>query len=131
MSHGAAGQQGATSAAGAIDPQGPPLTFQGTWQQASTYNLGDAIFYGGSSYISLIANNTGNEPDTAPTQWGVLAQQGVAGPSGEHGLTGTTGPQSPAGPTGATGATGAAGAPGPIGVPGPQGVPLTLRTYCN
>src|SRR5579871_2994674 len=118
---GATGPQGPAGAAGL---QGPPVTFQGTWQQASSYNMGDAVFYNGSSYISLVANNQGNEPDTSTTQWAVLAQQGAtgaAGPQGAQGLTGAMGPQGPAGPQGVPGPAGAAGPAGPMGSPGPQG----------
>lgn len=118
------GPQGPAGAAGAMGPAGPPVSFQGTWQQANNYNLGDAVFYNGSSYISLVGNNTGNEPDTSLTQWALLAQQGGAGPQGQQGLTGEIGPQGPAGSAGATGPQGpqgATGAAGPQGVPGPSG----------
>ncbi len=104
------GPQGATGATGQTGPQG--MTWQGLWNISKTYALNDAVTYNGSSYISLIANNTGNEPDTAPGDWSVVASVGAAGPAG---------PTGPTGATGATGNTGATGAQGPAGPTGPQG----------
>jgi hypothetical protein len=124
---GLAGMQGAAGA------QGPPAIFSGTWSNASTYSLGSAVFYNGSSYVSLTNTNVGNEPDTNPTQWALLAQQGAAGatgPVGPAGPQGAVGPQGPVGTTGAagpigsqglTGATGLVGAQGPMGPQGPMG----------
>jgi hypothetical protein len=94
------------------------------WLIGSTYALNDAVSFNGSSYISLQASNTGNEPDLQPTFWSVLAQEGATGPTGPTGATGATGPTGPTGPTGATGATGATGGTGPmgpIGLTGPIG----------
>ena len=111
---GPAGPTGATGAIGATGPQGPPVSFQGTWSNATTYALGDAIFFNGSSYISLVSSNINHQPDTAPAQWSLLSQQGATGATGPVGPTGATGPQGiqgiqglvgSAGPTGATGAT--------------------------
>ncbi len=120
---GPAGPTGATGATGAAGPQGPPVSFQGTWNNATTYAMGDAVSYNGSSYISLVNSNTNNQPDTAVVQWSLLAQQGATGPAGPTGATGLQGVQGvqgligPAGPTGATGATGVAGPQGPQGPP--------------
>ena len=47
---GAAGQAGSTGATG---PQGPPLTFRGEWLIGTSYAVGDAVAYAGSSYSSL------------------------------------------------------------------------------
>ena len=91
------------------------VTFQGAWSNGATYAQNAAVSYNGSSYISLIANNTGNEPDTSTSQWSVLAQQGAAGAAG---ATGSTGPQGPPGPQGNTGATGPQGEPGATGPAG-------------
>jgi hypothetical protein len=45
--------------------------------------VGDAVSYvNGSSYIALVANNTGHQPDNSPTYWGVLAAAGAPGPVG-------------------------------------------------
>jgi hypothetical protein len=63
----------------------------------TSYSVGSAVSFGGSSYVALTAN-VGREPDLSPTFWGVLAQAGTTGAPG------------------ATGAQGPAGAPGTVGV---------------
>ena len=133
---GAAGPQGTTGPTGATGPQGPqgstgpqgpPVAFRGTYSPGSTYNSGDTVFYNGSAYISLTSSNTGNQPDSNPTQWALLAQQGTtgatgaAGPQGSQGIQGSTGSQGPAGPTGPAGTQGPAGPAGPTGATGAQG----------
>ncbi|MGP8245126.1 MAG: InlB B-repeat-containing protein [Bryobacteraceae bacterium] len=45
----------------------------GPWDSAATYSSGDVVTYGSSSYISLLNNNTGHTPPTAPTYWGPYA----------------------------------------------------------
>ena len=62
-------------------PQGPPVRFRGDWINATAYALGDAVFFNGSSYISLITSNTGNSPSNG-TPWSLLVQQGAAGATG-------------------------------------------------
>ena len=104
---------------GATGPQG--LTWQGVWNNSATYALNDAVSFNGSTYISLVANNTANEPDNAPAAWSLVAIAGTTGSQGPAGATGTIGPQGPAGPVGPQGATGATGATGSAGPVGPQG----------
>ncbi|MGA2594228.1 MAG: carbohydrate-binding protein, partial [Bryobacteraceae bacterium] len=77
------GPQGATGPTGAAGPQG--LSWQGVWNISKTYNLNDAVSYNGSSYISLTANNTANEPDTAPAAWSLVANAGATGSQGPAG----------------------------------------------
>jgi len=124
------GPMGLTGAQGVPGAQGSPATFAGAWSNVTTYNLGTAVSYSGSSYVSLIDSNVGYEPDTNSTQWALLAQQGSTGPAGAAGPAGPQGLPGPQGATGATGATGttgpqgltgATGATGPIGPTGPQG----------
>jgi Collagen triple helix repeat (20 copies) len=124
------GPAGPAGAAGAAGPQGPPVSFQGPYSPTITYGVGSAVSFNGSSYISLVASNLGNQPDTNTAQWSLLAQEGAtgaAGPQGPQGLigfTGATGAQGPAGPTGAQGPTGPTGTTGPAGATGaigPQG----------
>jgi hypothetical protein len=116
---GSVGATGATGAQGATGPQGPPVSFKGTWLMGTTYALGDAVFFSGSSYISLVAANVGNEPDTDNgTHWAVLAHQGTAGATGAQGPAGSDGAP---GPPGSQGFPGSDGAPGPQGPSGPQG----------
>jgi len=97
------------------------MTWQGLWNISATYNLNDAVSFNGSSYISLIANNTANEPDTAPSAWSLVASVGAAGPAGAAGAPGATGPQGPQGLTGATGPIGLTGPQGPQGATGATG----------
>ncbi|GGG83898.1 DNRLRE domain-containing protein [Edaphobacter dinghuensis] len=147
---GPAGPIGPMGVIGATGPQGPPVTFRGTWVNATSYATGDAVFYNGSSYISLQNANTGNQPNTTPAQWSLLAEQGAAGATGAAGLQGPIGPQGiqglqgpigpigptgaagiqgPIGPTGTTGVagpTGATGATGPAGPQGPTGPPMSF-----
>src|SRR5216684_1233102 len=118
---GATGPQGLTGLTGVVGAQGlqgPPATFKGAWSNATTYATGDAVSFNGSSYVSLVNPNLGNQPDINPSQWALLAQQGIAGAIG---ATGATGAQGPIGLTGATGATGVTGATGATGATGPQG----------
>ena len=94
---GATGPAGTNGAPGATGPQGPPVRFQGTWLIGVTYAAGDAVFFNGSSYISLSGGNTGNTP-TSGAPWALLAQQGstgATGPAGTNGAAGATGPQGP------------------------------------
>ncbi len=121
---GPVGLTGATGATGAAGPQGPQgvagtdgvgFTFRQTYNPAATYVVNDVVSFNGSSYVSLVSNNVGQQPDTTPLAWSLIAQVGAKGDAG------AVGPQGPVGPMGATGAAGAAGAQGPIGPTGPQG----------
>ncbi|HMH11836.1 MAG TPA: DNRLRE domain-containing protein [Edaphobacter sp.] len=93
---GPSGPAGATGAMGATGAQGPPVSFGGGWVVKQSYAVGDAVSFGGTSYIALAAN-LGKEPDSSPTQWAVLAQAGVQGAAG---VAGAAGPQGPAGAAG-------------------------------
>jgi hypothetical protein len=93
---GQAGPQGSTGATGPIGPQGPPVSFTGGWLAGRSYVVGDAVSYGGGSYIAL-AGNTGRQPDLSPTYWAVLAQPGTAGAAGATGAQGPQGVQGQAG----------------------------------
>jgi hypothetical protein len=112
---------GLTGPTGAM---GPPETFQGTWANVTTYAAGDAVFFSGSSYISLTGNNINHTP-TSGAPWALLAQQGstgIPGPTGPTGVTGNTGAQGVVGPAGPTGVTGATGFTGATGITGATGV---------
>lgn len=111
---GLSGSIGPAGATGAIGPQGPPVAFQGGWLIGTIYGVGDAVAYGGSSYVALSAN-TGRQPDMSPQYWALLA----AGSVGPAGATGATGLQ---GPTGYPGAAGATGPAGPVGATGATGI---------
>jgi DNA-binding beta-propeller fold protein YncE len=79
------------------------LAFKGQWVSGTAYGLDDVALYNGSSYVSLIDPNTGNQPNISTTAWTMLIQTGAAGPQGE---TGAAGPQGPQGETGAAGTIG-------------------------
>jgi Collagen triple helix repeat (20 copies) len=103
------GVQGPQGIQGLVGAQGPAVAnYTGNYSSTTNYGLHDAVSYGGSTYISLVAGNLGQTPDVSPSFWAVLAAQGPAGPAG---ATGATGPQGPAGPAGAIGATGPQGPP--------------------
>ncbi len=106
------GLPGATGQAGPAGPQGPPVHFLGAWSVNRSYATGDAVSYGGSSYIALSAN-TSFQPDGNPATWALLAQIGAAGAAG---TAGAQGPQGPAGATGSQGPVGAAGSTGAAGL---------------
>jgi hypothetical protein len=117
---GAAGVQGSTGAQGPLGLpgtpgtnglDGPPVTFQGVWSAMTTYAVGDATSFAGSSYISRSAS-TNLQPDTNPASWSLLAQKGNTGSTGSIGNTGTNGTN---GSNGTNGTNGAAGATGPAG----------------
>jgi hypothetical protein len=106
-SPGPQGLPGATGATGATGAQGPPVAkYTGNYSSVTSYALNDAVSYGGSTYISLVAGNAGNTPPLSPAQWALLAAQGPAGSTGAVGATGPTGSMGPAGATGATGPQG-------------------------
>ena len=114
---GAMGPQGATGATG---PQGPSVAnYTGNYVSSTNYALHDAVSFNGSTYVSLVAGNVGNTPSLSPSQWALLAAQGVAGPTGPAGPTGATGP---AGVAGVAGPQGPQGVVGPIGPAGAVGV---------
>src|ERR1035438_9738585 len=57
---GALGPTGATGAQGLTGPTGPAgLVWRSAWSTTTTYNLNDAVRYGGAGYVSLVANNPG------------------------------------------------------------------------
>ncbi len=119
---GAAGPAGATGGIGLTGATGSTgaagVNFIGNYNASTSYNTGDAVSYGGSSYVSLVASNHGQTPGQSAAAWSVLAAQGVAGPSGPSGATGATGSQGPAGTQGVTGAAGPTGATGAVGAQG-------------
>jgi len=116
---GVAGATGAAGAPGATGAQGPPAMFEGEWLIGTPYAAGDAIGYGGSSYVALTANE-GREPDMSPQYWGLLAA-GAVGPAGPAGATGLQGAAGYPGAAGAVGAQGLVGPAGPAGVAGVVG----------
>ncbi len=113
--NGLQGPAGVAGPAGATGMTGPPMTFLGEWLDPTIYVAGQAVSYGGASYIALTAS-AGREPDVSPTYWGLLAAVGVAGAKGQQGLAGMQGPSGYPGPAGVAGASGPSGPVGPAGV---------------
>ncbi len=91
---GSVGPVGPDGAAGAPGPEGPPAVFRGSWASSASYTPGDAVAYGGSSYVAL-QGSTGVVPPSDPADWVVLAAAGATGPVGARGATGPSGPQGP------------------------------------
>jgi hypothetical protein len=66
-------------------PAGPPATFMGPYNPGTSYSIGQAVSSGGSSYVSLVNSNAGNNPASSPTQWALLAAAGANGAAGSPG----------------------------------------------
>ena len=43
--------------------------FQGTYAGGTTYTKGQSVLYSSKFYLSLVDSNTGNTPDSSPSQW--------------------------------------------------------------
>ena len=52
----------------------PGIDYTSTWSGGTIYQTGEVVEYGGYSYTSLTANNSGNIPSTDSTDWEVLTQ---------------------------------------------------------
>src|SRR5262249_22404684 len=66
------GPQGPTGNDGAQGPQGvrgTSMSFTGPWDGGTAYATLQTVSYNGSSYVSLVDSNSGNQPDTSPSQW--------------------------------------------------------------
>jgi len=84
------GAKGDTGAAGATGARG--LQWMGTYVSGVNYALGDAVAFGGSSYVSLVDGNFGNTPGfSGVTQWALLSAKGDAGAAGTAGTDGLNG----------------------------------------
>jgi len=107
-----------TRVVGTQGPQDAPgLVWMGEFEEGEAYEIGDAVFSDGQSYIAIQAT-TGLELTSDETYWDVLTQRGGRGDTGAQGLRGERGER---GPTGLTGLQGIAGATGMVGPMGPQG----------
>jgi hypothetical protein len=65
---GPAGPQGATGATGATGAQGIPGLAH-DWDNAVTYGQGAFVLRNHIPYVSLVASNVGNDPETSPANW--------------------------------------------------------------
>jgi hypothetical protein len=127
------GPQGLQGSQGVPGPQGPGVgfTYLGAFNPSATYAVNNAVTYGGSTYVSILASQGPNNPtpDSNPTAWSLIAAAGSAGPTGPSGVAGSTGSPGPAGPAGPTGVTGATGPAGPAGAPGATGAPGPIGPF--
>jgi len=72
-----AGVSGPQGEKGDVGPSGD-INWTGPWSSSGTYNINDAVYYLGSSYVSTTNNNTETPSDTA-TNWDILASKGSDG----------------------------------------------------
>ena len=86
---GAQGPDGAQGPAGPKGDEGPAgpvgaagLVFRSTWNSATSYVVGDVVFYDGSSYVCSNNVTSATPPDTDTANWDFLALQGLQGPAG-------------------------------------------------
>ena len=72
---------------------GDPVTLEpeGEWDSGTTYAKLDVVSYEGSSYVSRIDDNSGNQPDTSPADWMLLAEKGEAGAGAVDSVNGQVG----------------------------------------
>ena len=71
-----AGDSETNAAASAAAAEVAKIEWQGVYNAGTAYALNDAVEFDGSSYISIQAG-TGNQPDTSPTFWDLMAQKGT------------------------------------------------------
>lgn len=60
----------------------PPIgviTFKGAWDSTVTYAQNDAVFYNGSTYVSLQSNNLNQNPATQTAYWSLLVSGATPG----------------------------------------------------
>jgi len=75
---GSTGPQGQPGASGAPGLSGQGFNFRAAFDPTATYNVYDVVTYNGSSYVAIApsAGPSNPTPDTNPTDWSIMAQQG-------------------------------------------------------
>jgi hypothetical protein len=53
--------------------------FQGEYSSGTNYSTGQSVSFDETFYLSLVDNNTGNTPDSSPSQWVEIAGSAAAG----------------------------------------------------
>jgi hypothetical protein len=56
--------------------------FQGAYSAGTTYTTGQSVLYNDLFYLSLVDSNTGNTPDSSPSQWVEIAGAASGGGGG-------------------------------------------------
>jgi hypothetical protein len=85
------GDRGTVGPQGPAGPPGQGMNWLGVWAPLTNYLVNQAVERNGSSYLCTQAN-TNQDPVTATSYWGLMAQQGSQGPTGNAGPTGPPGP---------------------------------------
>jgi hypothetical protein len=89
------GGTGATGSQGPIGPTGPigPVgaVWRSTWAAGTAYVQNDVVERNGSSYVCMVATSTGQDPETTPASWTLVAAEGSVGPQGPDGPQGVSG----------------------------------------
>ena len=52
----------------------PGVNYLGAYAGGTSYSIGDGVLQGGSYYISLTNANSGHDPKTSPSYWGLICQ---------------------------------------------------------
>jgi hypothetical protein len=84
---GGEGPEGKEGKEGKEGPQGAGV-WRGEWNTITSYAKGDMVQEGGSTYISLKAENKNNIPSSLGTWWALLAGKGTEGKEGKEGKEG-------------------------------------------
>ena len=108
-----------------VTAQQTVVTYAGPYSSTTKYIKSAIVVEAGIAYVSLTADNLGQDPASTPASWTAL---GEAAPSGTQAAASAVGPQGPQGPAGSTGPQGPAG---PAGAAGPEGPPVTFRGAWN
>ena len=89
------GPSGPQGPAGAAGTNGTGFDFLNAFNASASYVIDDVVTYNGSTYLAIAANSGPNNPtpDTNPSAWSVMAEEGAAGAAGAVGSTGSQGPQ--------------------------------------
>jgi hypothetical protein len=103
------GSQGATGATGDTGISG--ITYIGYWSSTITYNINDAVTYGGACYVSFVSSNLNHTP-TNTSYWALFVSTGTKGDQGDKGDKGDKGPKGSKGSKGDQGDQGPAGPAG-------------------
>lgn len=58
--------------------------FQGAYSAGTTYTTGQSVLYSDLFYLSLVDSNTGNTPDSSPSQWVEIVGAATTSSSGTY-----------------------------------------------